>query len=91
MAALGSEELPDAVGQQLQALYSPFRTEDFGFVSTEGDDLMRKSSLGERGSGQPIDPIYLQTVLTAEQDDELLAFLRKPEGEDSAPPGGGNA
>lgn len=64
---------------------------EFGFVSGEEDQSMAIQASGEKGTRQPVDPSYLREVLTDKQDNELLAFLRKPEGQDSPPPGAENA
>ncbi|MFZ0770037.1 MAG: hypothetical protein WCA49_09025 [Candidatus Sulfotelmatobacter sp.] len=91
LAAASAEQLPAAVSQKLQEIYAPFRDVEFGFVSGEEDESMPKHASGEKGARQPVDPSYLREVLTEKQDKELLAFLRKPEGQDSPPPGAENA
>ncbi|HEY2117178.1 MAG TPA: hypothetical protein VGJ51_18910 [Candidatus Angelobacter sp.] len=69
LANRSSEEQAHVVSDMLEGMFRPFRDQ-----KNYGGEFARKIK-------KTIDPAYFQPVLTDDQDQALLAFLRTPAGE----------
>ncbi len=82
LKGVSGSELANRLSDLLEEVYSPLEV-DFGadaLKAANGMSIFETTKSANRDP-QEIDPVYLKQVLSPEQEDQLLSFLRLPEEE----------